>query len=275
MRILLCTDGSPHGQSALRFGAGLARNSPQPATLLGVLEHPSERDHLAQALEDGKRWLAGAPEPESKVRTGHPAEEILDEATPNRYDLVVVGARGRRGLTRFLLGSTTERIARHARLPVLIVRGEHEQVRRVLLCTGGGGPGLEVVRFGGRLAQMAGAQATVLHVMSQLPALTPATAGGLDDLEATAADLIAHSTREGQHLQEALDILDGLGVPAVPLVRHGLVVDEVGDEACQGGYDLVAVGARSAEGLMRLLLKDVGHEILNCCGERPILVVKT
>jgi nucleotide-binding universal stress UspA family protein len=272
MRILLCTDGSTHGQAALRFGAGLARHSPQPATLLGVLEHPSERDHLARALEDGRRWLVGAPEPETKVRTGHPAEEILDEATPGRYDLVVVGARGQRGFTRFFLGSTSERIARHAQLPVLIVRGEPREVRHMLLCTGGAGPGLDVVRFGGRLALLVGAQATVLHVMSQLPALTPAAAGDLDDLEASA--LIAEGTREGQHLERALAILDGLDVPAQPLVRHGLVVDEVRDEACQGGYDLIVVGARSTEGLMRWLLKDVGHEILNCCGERPILVVK-
>lgn len=275
MRILLCTDGSTHGQAALLFGAGLACHSSQPATLLGVLEQPSERDRLAHALEDGKRWLSCGPEPEIKVRTGHPAEEILREATPNLYELVVVGARGRRGLTRFLLGSTTERIARHARLPVLIVRGEHHQVQRILLCTSGAGPGLNVVRFGGQLAQMVGAQATVLHVMSQLPALTPASDGCLEDLEASAADLIAQGTREGQHLQQALSILDELGVPAEPVVRHGLVVDEVGNEACQGGYDLVVVGARSADGLMRLLLKDVGHEILNCCGERPILVVKT
>ncbi len=123
MRILLCTDGSSHGQAARLFGAGLACHSSQPATMLGVLAQPSERDRLAQALEDGKRWRSCGPGPEIKVRTGHPAEEILDEATPNRYDLVVVGARGRRGLTRFLLASSTERIARHAQLPVLIVRG--------------------------------------------------------------------------------------------------------------------------------------------------------
>lgn len=275
MRILLCTDGSPHGQEALRYGASLAQHSGQPATLLGVLEHPSERAALQQALDQGKEWLAGAPEPRILVREGHPGEEILDEAALGKYDLVVVGARGRRGITRLLMGSTAERIARHAKLPVLIVRGEHEAVRRILLCTAGGAPGLRVVEFGGEVARMAGAEAIVLHVMSQLPALATTSADTLADLEATAEDLMAHEAREGKHLQEALKILEGLEVPARALVRHGLVVDEVGDEACAGAYDLVVVGAHSASGLMRLLLKDVGHEIMNCCMDRPMLVVRT
>jgi len=293
MRILLCTDGSTHGQAALRFGARLAQNSPEPATLLGVLEEPGERAQIEQALEAGKQWLAGAAEPQSKVRVGHPAEEILDEAHLPDYDLIVVGARGRRGITRFLLGSTSERIARHASVPVLIVRGERREMVRILVCTSGAAPGLAVVQFGGRVARLAGAEVTVLHVMSQLaatPMLPPARALQvmpqtpdapktdelqLEDLESPAEALMAHDTREGRHLQEALEILSGLDVPARALVRHGLVVDEVTGEACEGDYDLVVVGAhgRQATGWMRLLLNDVGQQIIGCCPNRSILIV--
>jgi len=292
MRILLCTDGSPHGQRALRFGALLAQGSPQPATLLGVLEHPEERAHLEQALEEGKQSLAAAPAPRIKVRQGQAAEEILDEATPQEYDLVVVGARGRRGITRFLMGSTSERIARHAQVPVLIVRGDHPAVRRVLVCTGGREAGLDVVAFGGQVANLAGAEVTVLHVMSQLAAApmlpeagmfqvmpqTPAPPSAsefqLEDLEAPAGELMAHETREGLHLRQALELLAAQGVRGQALVRHGLVVDEVSAEACQGDYDLVVVGAHATEGWMRLLLNDVERQILHCCLDRPALVVK-
>ncbi len=293
MRILLCTDGSVHGQAALRFGALLAQASTEAATLLGVVEHATDQARIEQALEEGKKWLAGAPVPRTKTRIGHPAEEILDEVTPEEYDLVVVGARGRRGITRFLMGSTSERIARLAPVSVLIVRGEHPQVRRILVCTGGRKAGLNVVAFAGRVAKLAGAQVTVLHVMSQLVATTMLPEAGvlqampqtpappspdeiqLEYLEAPAEELIAHETSEGLHLQQALAILAEEGVQGQALVRHGLIVEEISDEACGGGYDLLVVGAHSVQGWMRLLLNDVGKQIISCCPENPVLVARS
>ena len=293
MRILLCTDGSAHGQAALRFGARLARASAEPATLLAVVERASDRPAVERALAEGQRWLGDAPAPVVKTRRGHPAEEILEEARPGDYDLVVIGARGRRGLTRFLLGSTAERIVRHAHLPVLVFRGPRRDLDKMLLCTGGQPQGLAVVKFGGRVALLAEAEVTVLHVMSQLPASPVAEdqptvldgmsrlpampsrlTGHLDDLDSSAEDLMARGTREGKHLLEALDILGEMGISARARVRHGLVVDEVSAEACGPEYDLIAVGAHSAKGWMRLLLDDVTQEIMDACADRPILVVK-
>jgi nucleotide-binding universal stress UspA family protein len=293
MRILLCTDGSAHGQAALRYGALLARASSEAATLLGVVEHAADRAQIERALKEGATWLGDAPQPRAKVRIGHAAEEILDEATPKEYDLVVVGARGRRGITRFLMGSTSERIARHAAVSVLIVRGEHLQIRRILVCTGGRKIGLDAVAFGGRVAKLVGAEVTVLHVMSQLAASTMLPEAGvlqampqtpappstdelqLEDLEAPAEELMAHETSEGRHLQQALDILADQRVPGQALVRHGLIVEEISDEACDGKYDLIVVGAHPVEGWMRLLLNDVGKQIISCCPESPVLVART
>jgi nucleotide-binding universal stress UspA family protein len=294
MRILLCTDGSAHGQEALRFGAQLARASAEPATLLAVAEHASDEATVERALEEGLHWVGDASAPKVKVQRGHPAEQILEEARPADYDLVVIGARGRRGLTRFLLGSTAERIVRHAQLPVLVFRGPRRDLNKMLVCTGGQPQGLAVVNFAGRVARLAGAEATVLHVMSQipaspvaedeptvldgltgLPAMPSYLTGQLDDLGSSAEDLMARETREGKHLRQALDILAEMGVEAQARVRHGLVVDEVSAEACGSDYDLIAVGAHSAKGWMRWLLDDVAQEIMNACLDRPVLVVKS
>jgi len=54
---------------------------------------------------------------EAEVRTG-----ILDLAAEWQADLIVLGSHGRRGLSRFMLGSVAESLARHARCSVLIVR---------------------------------------------------------------------------------------------------------------------------------------------------------
>jgi nucleotide-binding universal stress UspA family protein len=58
----------------------------------------------------------------SEVRTGDPAETILGYADEIGADVVVVGTHGRSGVRRYLLGSVTERIVRHAPCPVLTVR---------------------------------------------------------------------------------------------------------------------------------------------------------
>lgn len=272
MRILLCTDGSEHGQAALRYGSMIARAASQPATILGVLEHRDDRELLDRALAQGQEWLSGAPAPELKVRPGHAAEEILREAEAGAYDLVVVGARGRRGITRFLMGSTSERIARHSSLPVLVVRGWHSKIERILICTAAGEPGLAAVETGGRLAAMVGAEVTVLHVMSQLPA-TYLSLRDLEDLEGRADDLMAHGSREGVHLKKAVALLDELGVPARAGVRHGLVVDEIMAEACDQAYDMVVIGTHIAAGWMRFLLEDVTRQLITCI-DRAILVAK-
>lgn len=281
MRLLLCTDGSPDGHDAVRFGAILARRSPEEATILGVLETPAYRRRmpakwlrLSRELAEAKRFLAGAPQPRSVMRRGHAAEEIFKETRSGAYDLVAVGARGRRGLSHLLLGSTAEQIARRARIPVLIVHEPPDAITHVLVCIAGKEPGFAAVRCGGEVARLVGADVTVLHVMSQIaaePALAPDVA---KDLKATAPVLIDHHTREGILLEEAVALLDGLGVAAHPTVRHGLVVDEILDEAREGAYDLVVIGAHSTTGMMGFLLDDVAHQIINHI-ERPVLVARS
>jgi nucleotide-binding universal stress UspA family protein len=60
----------------------------------------------------------------SVLRLGPPWEEINGVAQEEDADLVVVATHGRRGLSRALLGSVSERVIRTATRPVLVVRGE-------------------------------------------------------------------------------------------------------------------------------------------------------
>lgn len=53
---------------------------------------------------------------------GNPKSEILDAAEKWKADLIVLGSHGRTGLARFLLGSVSEAVARHAHCSVEIVR---------------------------------------------------------------------------------------------------------------------------------------------------------
>jgi nucleotide-binding universal stress UspA family protein len=55
-----------------------------------------------------------------RIVEGHPVERIVEAA--RQVDLVVVTTHGRTGLAHLLLGSTAERVVRHAPVPVLVVR---------------------------------------------------------------------------------------------------------------------------------------------------------
>lgn len=58
----------------------------------------------------------------SVVRAGKPYREIVKAARELDADLIVLSTHGRTGLDRFYLGSTAERVVRHAACPVLVVR---------------------------------------------------------------------------------------------------------------------------------------------------------
>jgi nucleotide-binding universal stress UspA family protein len=74
--------------------------------------------HAARQLQDAG-FHAG-----TVVQEGEPRRVILDCADAWRPDLIVVGSRGKNGLDRLLLGSTSEHIARHATCSVEIVRSQ-------------------------------------------------------------------------------------------------------------------------------------------------------
>jgi nucleotide-binding universal stress UspA family protein len=272
MRILLCTDGSADATRAARFGLRLARRGVDALQVLGVIEDHEDAERLIRnalaALET--ELQASGVAFATNMRRGHAAEQILDEAAGWQADLIVIGQLGRRGLTRFIMGGTATRIVQYARCSVLLVKGQRSALQRILVCTAGGEPGLRDVEVAGRLAARTQAMVTVLHVMSQV-ALTEKDYQ--PELEAPAEDLIARHTREGAHLEAALNTLNSVGVSGAARVRHGLVVDEIAAEARDGDYDLLVIGAHLARGLARWLLDDVTAHVLEET-HLPILVVR-
>jgi nucleotide-binding universal stress UspA family protein len=58
---------------------------------------------------------------ERLIVTGQPAAEIMSWAAAKQVQLIVIGTHGRRGVTRFLMGSVAERVLREAPCAVLVV----------------------------------------------------------------------------------------------------------------------------------------------------------
>jgi hypothetical protein len=55
------------------------------------------------------------------VREGEPHEAIIKQAKEQNADLIVMGSHGRKGISRILMGSVTEKTIGYAECPVLVV----------------------------------------------------------------------------------------------------------------------------------------------------------
>ena len=134
MRILLAVDGSKFSEAAVEaLLAQCVRRGTEVAVLyvaeeLAAFGYPAgvceRQKRLAPALVRRvaeKLRAAGFPV-KTLVSEGEAAAEIVDAATDWRADLIVLGSHGKRGLERFLLGSVSETVARHAPCSVEIVR---------------------------------------------------------------------------------------------------------------------------------------------------------
>jgi universal stress protein A len=135
--LLVPIDFSPASQQALGLAVPLAKQFGAKLILLHVIEpaaYPAEFGYLAMDNDDLARTARGRLEQLARksvprglvervvVRTGRAFQEITSAARTLRADLIVLTTRGRTGLKHALLGSTAERVVRHAACPVLVVR---------------------------------------------------------------------------------------------------------------------------------------------------------
>ncbi len=137
-KIIVATDFEPPSRRALDAAVDIARRYGAELVLVHAVEPfippypialmPEPGTFMAAAatqLEgEATRVREVAPRVTSQVLAGRAADAVTQFAEESGADLLVIGTHGRRGPSRWLLGSVAERIVRFAKLPVLTVRGE-------------------------------------------------------------------------------------------------------------------------------------------------------
>jgi len=143
-RILVPLDGSPLSERALPVATALAQKFGSEILLLRVLDIPNPtppvsqpevtigwvREARAQAHEEAQTYLDARQqevyrqgfEVRALRRDRSPAEDILQVASSEKIDLIVMSAHGQGGLARWTFGSVADKVARHSPCPVLLVR---------------------------------------------------------------------------------------------------------------------------------------------------------
>ena len=141
--IVIAVDGSRTSQHALKQACGLAQATGAALTLVHVA-NPAEyvatvapeflqyENYETAATEQGNAILDAAIK-QAKIgrhllviskNARDMAKSLVDYATEQKADLLVLGTHGRTGLMHLLMGSFAETVMRETRLPLLIIRRE-------------------------------------------------------------------------------------------------------------------------------------------------------
>jgi len=147
MRIVIATDFSPCSEAATRLGVALARRQ-QAALVLVYAVEPRvadvplvpigvtgwERDLMIAAevrvAHDASEIRQSGLAVETRVLIASAESAILEVATEQRADLIVMGTHGRTRNPRRFLGSVAESVARSATCPVLVARDGRADIER-------------------------------------------------------------------------------------------------------------------------------------------------
>ena len=140
--LLVPTDGSKLSDRAIKHALTLAQQLDAKVTLFhvapeqiwpvyaesAVMVQVSKEDFRVEAKRAAKRLLektakrAGGKVDTQFVFSDVPYDAIVKAAAKLKCDLVVMASHGRRGLSGFLLGSETQKVLTHSKVPVLVVR---------------------------------------------------------------------------------------------------------------------------------------------------------
>ncbi len=125
-KILVGFDGSDDSQKALALATSLAQKYDAAIIVCHAFGHmpltskPSEVRRLVDPVVEQLTKLGITTQ--VSIPDTVPAQGILDAVDEHHADLIVMGGRGRGTFANLLLGSTSERVLRYAKVPVLIAR---------------------------------------------------------------------------------------------------------------------------------------------------------
>ncbi|ALK92044.1 universal stress protein [Limnohabitans sp. 103DPR2] len=141
MKILVATDGSKASEGAVKYAARLFKSfsANSHITVITVQDDSSLRffkkhtpkgaveDYLREVADKNLAWAVKylnkikLPH-DMAIRYGHPSEQIINEAKAGKFDMIVMGTKGRSSWSDTAIGSVAQRVVGTSKTPVLLVK---------------------------------------------------------------------------------------------------------------------------------------------------------
>lgn len=263
------TNASIHLVSVHDFGYPVATALTPP-----VIGSEAEiKDHLHRDLQSvalsQRVWNAGF-----HVRAGRPFAQICQLAGEIQADLIALSTHGRTGWERALLGSTTERVIRHAPCPVLVVRPlrtrrkSELKLQKILVPVDFSDCSARGLNYAIGLAQSFGAELALLHVVRlphNLPSIVVYPNSKLNRWAREVADA---------HMADLLREIDFDGVKVTSTIKIGAAAQKICRYALTIGADLILTSTHGRTGLPHVLIGSTAERIVRYA-KSPVLVVPT
>ncbi len=186
-KIFCPIDFFPAALNAVQYAAGLAKNYGAKLHLLHVVtpivtsaRFPLNPVDSIKAMEKASvaemdlivaQLRARGLKVESDVRSGDVQDEIKRSIPAVKPDLIAMGTHGRRGVTRWMMGSVTEWMMRHSPAPLLTISARELKTdpvfRRILVTTDFSEGSADALAYALSIAQANHSKITLLHVIDR------------------------------------------------------------------------------------------------------------
>ena len=295
-RMLIPLDGSKTAEDVLPYARRLAADARVAVELLGVVEMAEIAEDIAsnqaayagalvrEAVRNSTEYLEKLAQTfhNGKVRCnvqhGRPEDIIIAAASADRATLIAMATHGRSGVTRWLLGSVTEKVLRGTVNPLLVVRAPGNSktdgeaaLRSVIVPLDGSDVAETILSPVAALAKALDLQVLLIRVYG----LPLPTYGGDDYYVPDYLELKDQIRDEAEgYLNSRANLLRAQGVAEVStVVIEGSAADAIIDLARKTPDNMVALSPHGRSGLQRWVLGSVTEKVVRHCQD-PVLIVR-
>jgi len=303
-RLLIPLDGSELAEVALPYSEELAGKLDSKVILINVRapgEDPDNPEHrlylskMAATIEQNIRKSDDIP-PRLKIKVEsaiigssglltHAAEEIVDYAEKENASLIVMATHGRTGIKRWALGSTTDKVVRAAKCPVLLIRANIDvpgsvKLGKFLVPLDGSKQSETVLSHIENLALKLKAKVTILHVIVTPYHVYPVAEGagyyggaGIVKVPYSEDEIKPLKAGAREYLEKISNKLTSQGIRTNYEVKVGSAGEEIIKTADETGADIVAMSMHGESGFSRWEHGSIADKVMRA-GNTPLLLVR-
>ncbi|MCL5022652.1 MAG: universal stress protein [Nitrospirae bacterium] len=292
MKILLATDGSEGSEAAAQFLRRLPFSPKDEILILHVVTQiPYDDDYHAQIMRAIKKVAPKILNASLKIlrpsvqarlevaeEEGPPDVTIIRVAQDKAADLIVMGARGLKGLKSFLLGSVTRSVAINSPKPVLVTKpaeGGPSERLRILFATDGSPSSLATAGFLSTMPFPTDTELAIINVPWSVASYVPERfVLEVDEgIRENVAKAEAIELEESERIiEQATSYFRRKFAKITGVSRGGDFSEEILKESLAMKPDLIAMGSRGRKGI-RGMLGSVSRRILSYA-DRAVLIGK-
>ncbi len=271
-KIFVFTNGYKGTWPSIQYGAWLAKNMQTSLVLTGIIEHMDRESFVEEIFSRSVSHFQEQGIEYDLLLEEQNAEDAVVQAAANDSPerLIVFGPFGRPHIRRLVVGRSFRHIMAESRSPILYVPALRLPLKHVLVCMGGLGYAVTVENLAISMAQVSGANVTLLTVVPPVELDYPEARF----IQKNWRTLSQTDTLPGRVLRTALRNARAAGVRAVSKTRHGNVIEEIMREIKEGDYDLVCMGSPySTQSLRHLYTPNATADVAESA-QCPILTAR-